>query len=74
MFLVIGFCQVLEEGLDFDLIQRKINEPELREGLKNFVVAWKLNGIFGMSRQNILVRSQSFPLNPIGNLLRVTLI
>ena len=66
--------KVLEKGLNFAPVQRKINETDLKEDFEEFVAAQELNGIFGMSLQNLLVTSQSFAVNPIGNLLKVTLI
>ena len=38
--------KVLEKGLDFPLIQKKVNEPEVRQDFENFAYARELSGIF----------------------------
>ena len=42
--------KVLEKGLDFAPIQRKINEPELRSDFGDSDVEYELSGIFVMNR------------------------
>ena len=42
--------KVLEKGLDFAPIQRKINEPELRSDFGDSDVECELSGIFVMNR------------------------
>ena len=70
--------KLLEKELEFAPIQTKINELELREdfeeGCHHMRVKWHQNHQLGMTHQNLLVRSQSYPLNAVGNLLSVTLI
>ena len=41
--------RILEKGLDYTLIQRKINEPELRHDLNDFAEVCALNGTFMMN-------------------------
>ena len=60
---------VLEKGLDFAPIQRKINEQELRSDLTNFVVECAKSVIFGMSLK-ILMKHQLLHLNQHGIHLR----
>ena len=46
--------QVLEKGLDFAPIQRKIKKPELRKDFEGFAGAREPNGILGMSLRKTL--------------------
>ena len=41
--------KVLAKGLDFAPIQRKVNEPKLRQDFENFCRRMRLSGIFEMN-------------------------
>ena len=56
--------KVLKKGLDFALIQRKINEPELRQDCAQ-------NCFSEINLHHSLVRFPLFPLSPLGNLQEV---
>ena len=66
--------RVLEKGLDFEPIQYKINEPELRTDFEESVRECVLKGIFGTNLPQHLLKfrrlSQSLP----GNFLEAILI
>ena len=42
MILSVNEIKVLEKGLDFESIQRKINEPELRKNFEEFCRRMKI--------------------------------
>ena len=61
--------KVLERGLDFLPIQRKINESELRPDFNEFCRRMRLNGIFRMSLK-VLIKYKLLHLNQHGIHLR----
>ena len=49
--LTDGEIKILEKGLDFAPIQRKINEPELKQDFKDFCRSMRLKWYFWGERQ-----------------------
>ena len=49
--LTDGEVKILEKGLDFAPIQRKINEPELKQDFKDFCRSMRLKWYFWDERQ-----------------------
>ena len=49
--LTDGEIKILEKGLDFAPIQRKINEPELKQDFKDFCRSMRLKWYFWDERQ-----------------------
>ena len=49
--LTDGEIKILEKGLDFAPIQRKINEPELKQDFKDFCRSMRFKWYFWDERQ-----------------------
>ena len=62
--------KVLEKGIDFAPIQRKINEPD--KVLQSFVDECTRSGFSEMNLHHSLVKFLLFLLGPLGNLQKVT--
>ena len=48
--LSVTHVKVLEKCLDYALIQKKINEPELMAAFVSFAGVWEIRGFFGMNQ------------------------
>ena len=66
--------KILEKGLDCAPIQRKINEPELREDFEEFCFRMGVKCYFRNEPSKSFSNKPAFSPKSIGNLLRVTLI
>ena len=66
--------RVLEKGLDFEPIQYKINEPELRTDFEESVRECVLKGIFGTNLPQHLLKFRRLPQSLPGNFLEAILI
>ena len=60
--------KVLEKGLDFAPIQRKINEPELRQDFAEFLDECARSGFSETNLHHSLVKFLLFLLSPLGKL------
>ena len=59
--------KIIEKGLDFAPIQRKVNEAKFRQDFENFANGWGLSEILEMKPLTTLVKDQRFCLNHHGN-------
>ena len=64
--------KILEKGLDYALIQTKINEPELRRDFEDFARRIRLYGTSVMTQLLHLVSARLSNLSLHGNHLKVT--
>ena len=67
--LSVTRVKVLEKCLDYALIQKKINEPELMAAFVNFAGVWEIRGFFGMNKLLNLVSYHVLKLDFRGKLL-----
>ena len=66
--------KILEKGLDYAPIPRKINEPELKSDFKEFCRHMRINGILEINILNVLVRYHHLGRSHLGNPQREILI
>ena len=66
-FLTEDEIKVLEKGLDFAPIQRKVNEPELRQDFENFCRCMRIKWHFRNEPSDNFSERQYFCLNHRGN-------